>query len=66
MSANHYSDSNFTHFREIYRLQNLYRYAILQKNIGAKRLNNRIKQRRKELKMAQSELAMRIGGVSRQ
>lgn len=29
-------------------------------------MNNRIKQRRKELKMTQSELAMRIGGVSRQ
>lgn len=29
-------------------------------------MNNRIKQRRKELKMTQSELANQIGGVSRQ
>lgn len=44
----------------------IYIDMLYYKNIGAKRLNNRIKQRRKELKMAQSELAMRIGGVSRQ
>ncbi|MBU0278667.1 MULTISPECIES: helix-turn-helix transcriptional regulator [unclassified Gemella] len=29
-------------------------------------MNNRIKERRKELKITQSELAERIGGVSRQ
>lgn len=41
-------------------------YMIYHRKAEVKWLNNRIKERRKELKITQSELAERIGGVSRQ